>query len=68
MSFLFTNLQKEMVCTTGEKTIMKVKDLMMILEKSNPDADIYCDVGNDLDPINKVTAFCETIILNMERD
>ena len=46
---------------------MKVKDMMLILERINPELEVYFDLGNDLDPIDKITGFQFKVILNFRR-
>lgn len=43
---------------------MKVKDLIFVLEKLNPELEVHYDLGRDTDPIDKITAGSDRVMLN----
>lgn len=46
---------------------MKIGNLILVLAKLDPELEVYFDTENDLDPIEKITAFQEMVVLNFRR-
>lgn len=47
---------------------MKIKDLIFVLEKLDPELEVHYDLGHDTDPIDKITAGADIVMLNSKSE